>query len=281
MFARQGVEMEPELARAFIFEFQKYYKKLKHNKVLYSNHNYIPENIISMYMYYIHHLNYQAMIEDYKQKFIWNEAIVEPGVTKEEKRGLGLIYDYISAYNFEKKGYPDMFIEALKLHSLLYSQCPYPEFGGRLRVKDVYLKDTPYDVPSADVARTIFNTYIGKKVQLKEDGDIFIYIDECVRANIDLIKLQPFADGNKRTLRSLLNLQLACIGIPPVYIKKSEREIYRQKLRDAILTGNYSNITRFYYYKICDAIVEMDLNNIKTEEKGKSFIIEPKKKTTH
>ena len=235
------------------------------------------KNIISIYVHFIEKSNYQVIIEDYKNKFIRNEAIVEPGVTKGERIGLGLIYDYISSYDFENKE-PNVFIDSMRLHCLLYSQTKVPEFGGKLRQTTAILNDLAYDVPSPEVAAREFQNYITKKFEIDLD-DIFSYIDESIKVAIDCIRLQPFPDGNKRVFRAFLNLQLARIGIPPVYIKQSERAIYKKTLERAIVDGNYESITTFYYHKMCEAIVELDLQKsqeIKPEENNKKFIILPK-----
>lgn len=239
---------------------------------------YASKNIISIYLHSIEKKNYKIIIEDYKQKFIYNEAIVEPGVTKGERRGLGLIYDYISSYDFEK-GSPNIFIEGLRLHSILYSQTDVPEFGGRMRETTAVLNDALCEVPDADTAKRMFQAYISKKLEYDIDN-IFPYIDEAVKTAVDLIKIQPFGDGNKRTFRALLNLMFARIGIPPVYIKQREREVYKRELLKAIVEGDYTPITVFYYHKICDAIIDLDL--MKSQEDkieiadGKRFIIEKK-----
>ena len=234
------------------------------------------KSIINIYVHFIEKSNYQVIIEDYKNKFIRNEAIVEPGVTKGERLGLGLIYDYISTYDFEHKE-PNVFVDAMRLHCLLYSQTKFPEFGGKIRQTTAILNDMAYDVPPADVAAREFQSYITKKFEVDVD-DIFTYINESIKVAVDCIKLQPFADGNKRVFRAFLNLQLARIGIPPVYVKQSERGIYKKTLEKAIVEGNYESITTFYYHKICEAIVELDLMKSQeiTDNDSKKFVILPK-----
>lgn len=240
---------------------------------------YASKNIISIYLHSIEKKNYKIIIEDYKRKFIYNEAIVEPGVTKGERRGLGLIYDYISSYSFEKNE-PNIFVEGLRLHSILYSQTEVPEFGGRMRETGAVLNDSLCEVPDATTAKSLFQSYITKKLEYDIDN-IFPYIDESIKIAIDLIKIQPFGDGNKRTFRALLNLLFARIGIPPVYIKQRERDIYKRELLRAIEEDNYKPITAFYYHKICEAIIDLDLMRSQDDKievnDGKKFIIEPKK----
>ena len=58
---------------------------------------------------------------------------------------------------------PNIFVDGLRIHSLLYSACPYPEFAGYLRSEQAYLKDSPYEVVSAEDARAFFQSCINKK----------------------------------------------------------------------------------------------------------------------
>ena len=265
--------VSPEEAKEAILLLEEGYKEKRIEHRITAEEDYIPENIISLYCYFVNQSNYQVMIKAYKEQYIENEALVEPLVSKEEKIGLGKIYDYISSYDFVNKT-PNIFIDALKIHCLLYSSCPHPEFGGKLRQDSVHLKGSSYEVIPADEARNLFQSYITKKFDI-DMNNILDYIDEVVRIIVDLIKVQPFMDGNKRTFRALLNLMLGKIGIPPIYIKQEEKELYRAALLEAIETGNYHKITRFYYYRICDSIVELDLNQTKEKdnENKNSFVV--------
>ncbi len=74
--------------------------------------------------------------------------------------------------------------------------------------------------------------------------------------------MQPFIDGNKRTFRALLNLLLKKIKIPPINIEIEETSIYKDALLEAIIRNDYSRIINFYYYKICDAIITLDIENL-------------------
>ena len=42
-------------------------------------------------------------------------------------------------------------------------------------------------------------------------------------------------------------------------------------MQQAIAENNYEQIIQFYYYKICDSIVELDINERLKEEKTKSL----------
>ena len=96
------------------------------------------------------------------------------------------------------------------------------------------------------------------------------YINECLKLKCHLIQIHPFQDGNGRTMRALVNMLFKVAGIPPVYVRLSERKRYLEAMNKAISEKDYTNINQFYYYKICDSILELDLNQrIKQELKPK------------
>ncbi len=142
------------------------------------------------------------------------------------------------------------------------------KIGGRLRSNnyedEVKLFDTEISVPSASESLNFMNSFINKekKEEFEEklkDENIINYITYCVKEITELIYYQPFQDGNKRTFRALLNLMFKARGIPPVYIKNTEREEYKSALLKAMKDKNYAEITGFYLFKICDSIYELDV----------------------
>lgn len=50
------------------------------------------------------------------------------------------------------------------------------------------------------------------------------------------------------------------IDLPPVYIEVGEREEYKKNLAIAMTENDYNSLIRFYYYKICDAIMNLDIS---------------------
>ena len=136
-------------------------------------------------------------------------------------------------------------------------------FGGTLRTNSAVLHDFAVDVPDAKVAVREFNQFLSPEKRAEYEkhlnsDDIFAYIDFAVNVTSDLIGLQPFTDGNKRTFRSLLNLMFKMKNLPPVYITRKERKAYHAALEKALVEHDYSTIDGFYYYKICDSIYELD-----------------------
>ena len=60
----------------------------------------------------------------------------------------------------------------------------------------------------------------------------------------ELVKIHPFVDGNGRTSRLLMNLDLMNSGYNPVIIKKESRLKYYEALDKAHATGNYTDFVK-------------------------------------
>lgn len=246
------------------------YKKRKIENRLYSSNDDVPKIIIQNYIKYVDKPSFKSLIDTYKEKYIFYESRVENNIRKEEQEGLSEVYDYIQDFDFQKDSF-NVFITSLLIHQKLYSHSG-TGFGGKLRENTAILVDLDIEVVSPEEAKRIFNNYIPKSDYITEKlymGDIFGYIDDCIKLCVELIKLQPFADGNKRTFRALLNLLFKRLNIPPVYIDTNEREEYKKVLIKAMKASSdddFKDIIQFYYYKICDAIITLDINNSKIHE---------------
>lgn len=247
------------------------YQHRKRTNTLYDEDSTIPQQIIKLYYDsinkgLIHKPNFDEIFEKYKRKYIYNESRVDENISENEKKGLAEVYDYLLHYDFNKKKF-DIFIEGLQIHCLLYKYCKIPgeeleTFGGKLRQSTVFLQKTFLEVPDAEVAKRYFQSYCAKplpELDLTKENGIFDYIDTCVDITAELIRYQPFQDGNKRTFRSILNLLFKRVNLPPVYIKTSEKEEYKDCLLEGMENQDYSRLKKFYYYKICDSIYDLDV----------------------
>lgn len=262
----------------------------------------ICKTLISTY-YELIKPNYVDMILNFKRIYIANEILVEKNDSPEERKGISLVYDYITNFDIDNEPF-SIFVNALKIHSLLYKplddkhrseegnrreevyrmyeeakkeknlaklkeaqslskSIEHHNFGGSLRKGTVVMGDFNNEIPSPEEAMRLFNEYLSpeKKQEYedaKADPDIFNYIDYCVKTTADLIAIQPFGDGNKRTFRSLLNLMFKERNLPPVYIVRKERKAYHNALEKAVCNKDYEDLIVFYYFKICDSIYKLD-----------------------
>lgn len=241
------------------------YQARKRKKDLYKENDPIPRIIIQTYYYFVDDPRFDKMFSSFKRKYIINENNLEEVHNTKERQGLGVVYDYIQNYE------PDSLLNIymiLRLHQLLFSKVDYPEFGGKFRTDEAYLTGSGIEVcPSNKIPAEINKLYmetlplfklgleIGKS---KEFGYLIPYINECLKLNIKLIQIHPFADGNGRTARALTNLMFKLVDIPPVYIKLSERNEYIKAMNKAIVEKNPNDLMTFYYYKICDSIIDLE-----------------------
>ena len=275
----------------------------------------IPKRLIELYVKYIEP-DYNSMIYSFKNKYICNEMLVEKNDTKEQRRGLNLVYDFVQGYNSGDKPL-DIFVAALKINSLLWQPTDLKNNEGSLEQKNEYrkkieslkeeakreknlvkfkearrlekelsdyshktkiggvLRSNNYedevklnaidiDVPAARDSMEYMNSFINpsKKKEFEDvlnNDNVIDYISYCVRITTKLIYYQPFMDGNKRTFRALLNLMFKERGLPPVYIKTSEREKYNSALYKGMKYEDYAELIGFYLFKICDSIYELDV----------------------
>ena len=125
--------------------------------------------------------------------------------------------------------------------------CDWTEIGSQLKYLDI------------EVQRLLQE---GERIKPAHDPEELLkYLDDCVVLNCKLMKVHPFGDGNGRTIRAFTNKLLETAGLPPIYIKSNEREEYHKAMRAALGDEDYSLIKGFYRYKICDSIIELDIND--------------------
>lgn len=142
------------------------------------------------------------------------------------------------------------------------------KIGGVLRTNnvldDVKFQNINYKVPSANDACMFINNLSSKEKTDEfntyfESDNLMEYIFYCIELTTNLIKYQPFMDGNKRTFRALLNLLFKARNLPPIYIKQDEVEEYKKALFKGIIVGDFDEINFFYMNKLCDSIYELDI----------------------
>lgn len=250
------------------------YKYRKHNHQLNVFDASIPTQLIKMY-YTLNPdiIEFDKMKEAFISHYVLNESKLE-GVNdqdihgKEEIEGFKKMYEYIHSDEIEY-----MFnVYTLKdLHKKLFSCAEHPEYAGEFRKWDVYLPGTGTELVEWSMIRPALEE-LDKKVQYlreysklvkdsKELDNLFDYLDQCIELKCQLIKVHPFGDGNGRTIRGFINKLLEDVGLPPIYIKSSERTEYHIAMNLANNEDSYDDIKNFYRYKICDSIIELDIND--------------------
>lgn len=255
------------------------YKYRKLNHILYNQDQDIPTKLITLYyglnddrvpfntlkkMFVSHYINQESKLEGIDVKSKHSRAEVE---------GLGKMYEYIHSddinYMFD--------VYTLKeIHKQLYSLTDYPEYGGTFRNSQVYIKNRNLEIcdwwnireelEKVDVEIQKLRKEAEEIKKFESTERLLEYLDKCIKIQNKLLVIHPFSDGNGRTIRGFTNKLLEDAGLPPIYIKASEKDEYLSALAKSD-NGDFQAINNFYRYKICDSIVELDINQRIYEDK--------------
>ena len=219
------------------------------------------------------HLNNAT--DNFLRHYIACESILENAHLKFEKAGLKEMYEYLLS---DEINYMFDIYTLLELHKKLFSKAPYPEAGGVIRNGDAHLDGVPVDLtPAFNIRYELkmldydLKDILDMQKQVKENpAHLFDYIDKCIRLKCNLIKVHPFSDGNGRTIRAFINKLFMDVNLPPIYISSNENKTYKKAMQKAIGEENdYTSIINFYYFKICDSIIELE-NDYTYGQKQKS-----------
>lgn len=110
------------------------------------------------------------------------------------------------------------------------------ENAGRYRRENVAIKGATHIPPDYLKVPELME----KLVLNYENWNNFHPIIQAALLHGELVKIHPFVDGNGRTSRLLMNLDLMNYGFNPVIIKKEDRLEYYEALDKAHTTGNYT-----------------------------------------
>lgn len=249
------------------------YKYRKREKKLYETDSDIPANLIRIYYGLTNErMPFDTLKKAFITHYINNESKLEGLETdnihsKVEIQGLGKMYEYIHSDDID---YMFNIYTLKELHQKLFSLTKYPEYAGEFRKIDVYLPGTGTELSEWRDVRNHLNELdtevqnlveMSKLIKQTQNVDaLFEYINRCVVLKCKIIKIHPFIDGNGRVTRGFINKLFEMVGLPPIYIKPNERTEYHKAMNLANNEKSYQSIQNFYLYKICDSIIELDIN---------------------
>ncbi|WAC41243.1 Fic family protein [Pedobacter sp. SL55] len=143
--------------------------------------------------------------------------------------------DYL--YSLVNPDYTLRSIDILNLHSYILKNIE-DEYAGRLRNGGVRIVGANFTPPSAKKVPDLIDELI---LFVNENE---LKVDDLVLATLfhhKLVWIQPFFDGNGRTVRLAMNLLLMRKGFPPAIILKNDRKKYYDALNQAN-NGNYHKL---------------------------------------
>ena len=128
--------------------------------------------------------------------------------------------------------------DILEIHSLVLSYIE--EYAGRYREMRVRIAGTEIIFPNHLKVPELMKQFIDYI-----NSPSLHPINKALYAHYELVTIHPFADGNGRTARLLMNLILMQYGYPPSIIKPVYRLKYLKSLEQAQLGGTKDNYEEF------------------------------------
>lgn len=261
------------------------YSDLRKSKAIYK-YDYFSKNLIILYHMLSKKIDSNSIGGRFRTRYVEQESRMEDVYDIEERDGLKEVYNYVTSE--EWKNFKNIFL-VQKLHSLLYSKVPFPEVGGSFRNCSNYVTGSDIPIPDYSLIIPEILKLDSDFKKLLEEGEllgkenvevdsIINYIDNCIKLKCEIIKIHPFFNGNGRVARALTNTLFVNAGLPPVYIKNSQKDIYREAMHKAIVEKDYKNINKFYHFRICDSIYTLYIrHNNNDKNKNMSKVLRPSK----
>lgn len=147
-----------------------------------------------------------------------------------------------------------------KLHKLLHSYTPYPEYSGIYRTHDaVIMLGTMQPVNYTEISGEIekLNMEFEHFFNNIDSYKVSEYIENIVYFIYRFIKIHPFSDGNGRVSRALLNWMLRLKSIPPIYIDDKCRNEYYNALSSIDTEGDYAPFILLIEKRVINTLTEL------------------------
>ena len=152
--------------------------------------------------------------------------------------------------------------ELINLNKKLYSHYPYSEYGGEIRNSNTLVIGARFEtVDYSDIYNYLgeMENDISELEKTKYKMKTSDYIKQIVMIHHRITLIHPFNDGNGRTARAFMNMQLVNAGLPPIYIFVKEKKEYLKALKTADVDNNYDLLFELVVKKIIIASVELSM----------------------
>ncbi len=152
--------------------------------------------------------------------------------------------------------------DSFKLNLDLFAYYPHPEFGGNPRQNNVVISGAKFEAVDyhdifnelAKVDSDIKSFFNGIKHIKTSD-----YIKHVIRTHHKITVIHPFPEGNGRTSRAFMNVQLVRAGLTPIYIKVEEKKNYIAALEKADAENNYDDLYECIFKVMLRSHVELSM----------------------
>ncbi|MBI9111487.1 Fic family protein [Maridesulfovibrio ferrireducens] len=162
---------------------------------------------------------------------VGGKSIVEHLEAINHAQAINLVYDLAEQGEL-------LSVHAIKeIHSLILKSID-DKNAGAFRTVNVTISGAEHVPPSFLNIQDEMDSFMN---WCEGDGTSLHVVECTARGHVDFVKIHPFADGNGRTARLLMNLELMKGGFPPVVFQASERLAYYEGLEDACVKSDYES----------------------------------------
>ena len=170
--------------------------------------------------------------------------------------GHSALYDYIYDTNDELDIY-----KLCELNKMLYQYAPYPDAGGLYRqdnniVVGAEIETVDYHMIAHEINE--LDNYMKSLIEQINELSISDVIKQAAFIHHRITVIHPFWDGNGRCSRALLNWIYKLKGIPPIYIKYSEKHEYYRGLSDIDKNQNYEKLLKILMREIIQSSIQLN-----------------------
>lgn len=142
--------------------------------------------------------------------------------------------DYVEAVIQNREPFSAMMIR--NVHRLILKNID-EENAGVWRNFNVAISGARHVPPEAFLVPGQMDTFVHWH---ETDGAGMHPVERAARTHADFVKIHPFMDGNGRTARLLMNLDLMRAGFPAIVLPVERRLEYYEALDTALVAGDYS-----------------------------------------
>lgn len=141
-------------------------------------------------------------------------------------------------YVVELAGQPGALTEAeiKDLHQIVLKSVDSPH-AGRYRQQNVLISGAGFTPPDFLHVRECMEGFCAWCASAATN---LHPVERAARVHADFVNIHPFVDGNGRTARLLMNLELMRAGFPVVIVPVEERSVYYANLDTVAVQGDYA-----------------------------------------
>lgn len=121
------------------------------------------------------------------------------------------------------------------LHQLVLKNID-DKHAGAYRQSNVLISGAEHRPPEAHIVPQSMSDFIA---WYRDDAERLHPVERAARVHGEFVKIHPFIDGNGRTSRLLMNLELMKAGFPAALIQIEQRLAYYEALDTAHCSGDY------------------------------------------